>query len=499
MELSSGTINLSLWIPFLVLVLILGIIFCIGGYKKGIWHALISLGATVLSAGLSVLLAGWIAPLLNKMFSSGIAVLTSSVTESLDNAALAQMAGTMIGGLVGSVIALMLFAVLFAVFTIVLKLLFRLIRHEALNVEKTPLKIAGLGIRALDAVLFSFVILIPLYGTINVYAPVAGKVLKGEEYSEINECVTSAEEHLLVVAADFAPFSLMYRELASVDLGSGKVDLVAVADQAGTALDYVGTLQDKPLTELGKEDLGMIEYMRDEMVDSELFDAMAGQMVDQIKEQPGMGELVDSLGLTEENLGENVSAFLDLAHFAVENEMSEVLSGGQLDLNQAATAGLQNELGKMVNSTAQMVNLREYVINEGVNSLFGGESEKNAELLSELLKNVNSAPLTGQEDIAKEGEAILLMVSASESENLGMADVVEALARHPMIGTEAVVEFLEQSEDTVFATHPVLSDEAVFSDLMDKLAECAEGDLTGTRFSDYCREAIEAAENQETE
>ena len=57
---SPALISFLLFVPFLVVALITGIFFFINGYKKGLWHALISLGMTVLSAVLSVIIANLI-------------------------------------------------------------------------------------------------------------------------------------------------------------------------------------------------------------------------------------------------------------------------------------------------------------------------------------------------------------------------------------------------------------------------------------------------------
>ena len=45
MFMSPQFIGTLLWIPFALVVLIAGLIYGIGGYKKGLWRALGSLGA----------------------------------------------------------------------------------------------------------------------------------------------------------------------------------------------------------------------------------------------------------------------------------------------------------------------------------------------------------------------------------------------------------------------------------------------------------------------
>ena len=69
-------IHFILWIPFLVVVVITGLSFMIGGFRKGLRRALVSLGATVVGAVLSILLAKLIAPLVTPAVSNIIPVET---------------------------------------------------------------------------------------------------------------------------------------------------------------------------------------------------------------------------------------------------------------------------------------------------------------------------------------------------------------------------------------------------------------------------------------
>ena len=61
MEQMVGTVNLILWLPFVLVVLITGLVYCLKGYKNGVIRSAFALGATVFSpivcVGLSMLLA----------------------------------------------------------------------------------------------------------------------------------------------------------------------------------------------------------------------------------------------------------------------------------------------------------------------------------------------------------------------------------------------------------------------------------------------------------
>lgn len=46
-----------IWIPFVLTALVAGLIYCISGYRHGLWRALVSLGAVILATVLSVLVS----------------------------------------------------------------------------------------------------------------------------------------------------------------------------------------------------------------------------------------------------------------------------------------------------------------------------------------------------------------------------------------------------------------------------------------------------------
>ena len=105
---TPALLNLILWAPFLLVLLISGLIFCISGYKKGLWRALISFGVTIVSAVLSMLLANVLAKVIAPSVMTMINVEEMFGELPISASAIQEV----IKGLVGSVISLVLFVVL---------------------------------------------------------------------------------------------------------------------------------------------------------------------------------------------------------------------------------------------------------------------------------------------------------------------------------------------------------------------------------------------------
>ena len=173
-EMSPSLLNLLLWVPFLAVFFISGLIFCISGYKKGLWRALISLGVTVLSAIVSMLLSNAIAKALVPTVVAYVPV--DDIFESIPLSE--SVVNDLVHGLVGSVLSLVLFVVLMFVLTFIFKLVANAIKRKSLITPQKGYKFGGLGVRFVDAVLYTILLLLPIYGTIQTYVPTVQRAPK---------------------------------------------------------------------------------------------------------------------------------------------------------------------------------------------------------------------------------------------------------------------------------------------------------------------------------
>ena len=167
---------LVLLLPFLLLLVILLPIRMFRGFRKGAALSLISLTITVVALFPAVFLAKLIArPIAGKIYSSVLKIVSR---ESGDvGRTLEQMpyTGALSEGLITALVALGLFLLLYFVFLLLGKLIlggaFRL--AFAVSGAKKHLRVIGMVIGAVDALLLSFFFLLPLYSTVNSVATVA--------------------------------------------------------------------------------------------------------------------------------------------------------------------------------------------------------------------------------------------------------------------------------------------------------------------------------------
>ena len=112
---SPALLNILLWIPFGIVLVIVAFIFLTSGYRRGLWRSLLSLGATVVSTVLSLLLANWIAPMLSAKIVQSLPPLGGDLPLS------EELIRDLIRGGVGLVLALFLFSVFLIILSIIIK------------------------------------------------------------------------------------------------------------------------------------------------------------------------------------------------------------------------------------------------------------------------------------------------------------------------------------------------------------------------------------------
>jgi len=253
-------IGLVLWAPFALIVLVFGIIFCVNGYRKGLWRALLSLCATVVSALISVLIAPLIAKPVSVSLSGMIEDMNIIGSERV-SPSLVKMVNELVRGVAQSVISLVLFGGIFFILAIILKVISAKVKKGALVPEQKGLRFAGLGVRLLDTVLYALIMLMPVYGTLSAYIPVASAVMNSnfieiEDAEDFAEPMEAVGGHLLVKAEGIVPFSSAYNGLTTFNYGDGnnKVCLSEMMDTFETVLNHYNEA-DRSLATLLESDL----------------------------------------------------------------------------------------------------------------------------------------------------------------------------------------------------------------------------------------------------
>ncbi len=222
-------VKLALFVPFFLVLAIFAIVYLIAGYKKDLGRSIISLSSTIVATGISLILAKLISfALSGPIFSA----LSSAMGESATQ--LRALGDGFIKGIVEIVLSFVLFVLFFIITLAVFKSVSKKInwgKLESLNKNNKGTRLAGMGIRAIDAILVSVMLLLPLYGTVAMVAPPAATLmrmsLRGDGADSVMQ-VSNEHKNDLALSVQFAAVSV--RPAASVGMGTQEADVSEILD-----------------------------------------------------------------------------------------------------------------------------------------------------------------------------------------------------------------------------------------------------------------------------
>ena len=278
---SPELLTAVLWIPFGIVAFIAGLIYCISGYRKGLWRALGSLAAVVLSTVVSVLvsrlLAGLAAPSLAALIPTGDAGQVS--------AAALQM---VLVSLVSVALAMLLFGVLMLIVTPIIGGIIGKLLGKRLTEVSRGLKWLGMATGLVSALVFALFWLSPIYGTLATAVPVAQSVLSMQEAGEqeakqVEAYIDSITDHLLVQISGTGPVSTVYDGISRVPVGGASVSVVDMSKAMNEAMELLEQFSGDELKEAIK---GKIQEKDADLV---------GQMVSEGTTPRRLTDLIGSL------------------------------------------------------------------------------------------------------------------------------------------------------------------------------------------------------------
>ncbi len=332
---SPAVINLLLYVPFVLTVIVTGIIFCIKGYRQGLYRALISFGVTLLSAGSSLLISRLLSSLLWGAVAKRIPLDMFGDMEFLRD-----LLVSVLSGLVQSGIAILLFGLFFLIFLIVLKVVFNHIKKDALLPQNKGMKWGGLGVRVLDTVIVALLLMIPVYGPLATYLPPVESILivvEGED-SATAQYLSGVTDNGMVSLYQFGPASWVQGGLSDFKIGDVSVNLGEVAKASGTVIEKIGRLstsQDR--NEMLASIADLSKFLRDEVVEEDWFylvmgeakNAMAPALETLSEEERGIAEQVMRVfDLPPEEFASSGVALLDFITYSVESGAVDFLETG---------------------------------------------------------------------------------------------------------------------------------------------------------------------------
>lgn len=437
---SPTIINIILWIPFILVVLIAGIIFCITGYRKGLWRSLISLGVTVVSALISILFAKIIAGILSKGIINS--VLATMPTEDVSTTLVASLVGNM----VQAFLAIGLFSVIFFILTIILKLVSNMIKSEELIATEKGLKWGGLGVRALDAVIYSLLLLIPLYGTLGAYVPTAETMIKmSEEGQGALVYLSAIAEHPLVAVSHGTPVAVVYNQLSKVKSEEGGAislpEVVGALEETMVKFEALSSATGENYDEVC---LDLVKHLRENVIEAEWSYSLIKEVTTVFKNEivnnmdgadsddtEAVSKVFEMLDMSEEEYKDNGVIILEYVEYALENNLMESLEEGNAEVIKSEE--FYEETAAFLNATEQTVGIKKYFMKEFITEAVGGDEVA----AKQILDSYNDSAVTDETMQKKEIEALIELVAASTPE-----EAKEALSKVPSLNSEIVEQVL---------------------------------------------------------
>ncbi len=414
-------INLVLWAVFGLVVLISGLIFCITGYRQGLWQALISLTATAVSAVLSIVLANLIARPLGQTLYQALSMGDGDLLTAL----FAQ-------GAIKILLALGIFCLLLLIFTITLKLVSKKLFHTP-NVKKWQ-KFAGLGVRLVDTLLFSLLFLLPLYGTLAAYAPSAQSLMHLAQTKDARamaaiECVA---DHPAVQLSGSAPISAAYKSLSSMDTENGSINPAAAAQSLAGTMTRLEKIADRMESgQLEAEEVReLLQYLRQDVLKQdwcyEAYQSGLDMLEEslQAEEDPEAWQILALMRMNKADFQTNMGAILSFMEaFLDEDILNKLMAQEGSVASIFYEKDLIYQFGELINTSQQACALRDLLLHHSL-----GNHD-----MAYLLAERNGRQYHDREQQRLDGEAFLVIFLGGSR-----TEAYEALLRMPDVADHAV-------------------------------------------------------------
>ncbi|MBO5657481.1 MAG: hypothetical protein J6R94_04790, partial [Agathobacter sp.] len=261
-------IKLVLWIPFVIAVIVAGVIFCINGYKKGTIRSLFSLGATFVAAVLSLLFSKLCARPLAKSFG---AVITTNMNLGDTPIGVDAIMGIVESGL-RILVSILLFSFFMLIFTIALKIVAKKVKSECFQPTTKGQKWGGFGIRFADTIIFALFLFMPIYTTLGNYVPAAQAMVPYiSEDEEVERYLSAVSAHPLVQVSSIGPAQWIYSGLSSTTVDGYSFNISQMATSMEKVVGLFQTIGDVDKANLPEVAEDLIGVLRDDIVNTDWF------------------------------------------------------------------------------------------------------------------------------------------------------------------------------------------------------------------------------------
>lgn len=494
---SSTIITLVLWVPFAIVVVIAGLIFCIRGYKQGVIRSLFSLGATLVSAICSMLLS--------RLCSSGIAkgLVGSLVESNMSNIGEAdaiigmETIKAIITAVLGVVVSIVLFSLFMFILTIIIKVVVKRIKKDSFKPETKGQKWGGLAVRLADTLIFALLLFMPIYSTLGTYAPAAQAVMPYvSEDEEVEEYLSAVTGHPLVQVSAKGPVRWLYSGLSSTKVSGYSLNFPQMMESLEKVVARFEGLGNVSKEELPQEAQELIQVVREEIVHTDWFYFFANTALTSVadasktqiselepEEAEQVQELLELLYMSEEDMKDNLDAILDFGEYLLANDFISIMDSDIAQFDALYEIDFFGKLGELANHSTQTVALKNMIYVTAAKNL----QENNPEIAN-LVLLMCGTDASASTDYTAEGESLMLLMAGD-----GIYYILEGAARHPQVGIDKALVVLENTAMSELLGFEQGTQEAIYVDSNPKVKEavkeqflkCAQGQVQDTTFAQY--------------
>ncbi len=449
---SEQMITLVLWLPFAIVAAISALIFCVAGYRRGLWNALVSLAATLIALPCSVLIAKLLAQPVSKPINRAL-------SEAVGGTASASLMPALLYGLVCAAMTMVLYFVLMIVLTALFKYIANTLWGDRLERSSAVVRWGGIGIRLVDALLYTLLLLLPLYGTIGTVLPAATGITRvaGAD-QDIQKMFGAVAEHPVAKITGTGPFKSVYGQLAVVPTDSGDIQIVEFAQGVTGTVERLNQVTQAIesgdiYVELGED---LIAFVRKEVVQQDWFYAAYQEglkqiPVEEVQEDPLMRELLELADMDQKTFAKNADVILEVAQYALEKDVPlQIQQNPERVYEILYDSGVMERLGAMINSSDESIELREFIVKAMIMEMCGDDRAASRRLTEAYRSRSNQT----REDQIGDAEAMIQLLGLYPGNR--RLNRYEALLRLP--GMDADVVYSQFASEDIDALMHIYAD-----------------------------------------
>lgn len=477
-------VGLIAWAPFVFAFLAIGIVTLIKGYKKGVIVSSINLGLTLVSAFLALLLS----KLLSGIDFGIIGLLEGLWDEESIISAIAESA-------VPALLSLVIFPIIFVILSPTSKAILRAILKDKLpKAEKVGLKLGGLGVALVDAIVFITFLTLPIYGTlslvdraVDVVPAVSAKAAEKEEF----EILAKATENIPTKITNIPPFSTVYDSLMTFEFAGANVSIGKTVRLGASLVSELVEMKDKSPEDYGQNEIDFLDDAEELIVDNRVFCMIISTVASEsLENNKTLSEYASSI--TPEGVSEDLGAVFDVLRSAIKNQVIADIAENKekpsklLSSKNIIEGEFIYDFTEAINKTEGMRTLKKSFLSFVSDSIGDG--------IDASFDVIGGKVLT-EDEIRAEGDSFLLIIRGigkavgfEDSDKVEdmiptVADIIEGLARHPAIGVDSAVDVIASLVGD--REIPLLESEAVKNNIKDILSDAVSKPVGSDEFGKF--------------